>query len=389
MPLRVTINQKALRRILGGHPWIFRSDLEKIEASGPGPVSVFSTQGKLLGQALYSPQSQIALRMMTRGEEKITASLIHERIAKALALRKKYFPNSKIYRAVFGESDGLPSLIVDRFEQVVVFQSLSAGLEVFKEKIVESLQQLEQPCSIVERNDSSVRLKEGLEKIVQVVRGQDFKTVEISVAGYRYQISPLHGQKTGFFLDQRINAITTGRYLSGDILDVFCNSGQFSFQASPRARHLTCVDFSQEVIDQLDNNAHLNGIHDLTLHRANGFDFLKDADQAKKSYDGIVLDPPAFVKSKASLGAAHRGYKEINLRAMRLLRPGGILATFSCSQNLAAETWLQILHQAALDAKRTVRVLELLHQPPDHPWTLGIPETRYLKGAILEVGASA
>ncbi len=369
MPLRVTINQKALRRILGGHPWIFRSDLEKTEAEGPGPVSVFSPQGKLLGQALYSPQSQIALRMMTRGEEKITPTLIHTRIAKALALRKKLFPTSKIYRAVFGESDGLPSLIVDRFDQVLVFQSLSAGLEIFKETLIESLQELEHPCSIVERNDSSVRLKEGLEKITQVVRGQDLKTVEISVAGYRYQISPLSGQKTGFFLDQRINAVNVARYLSGDLLDVFCNSGQFSFQASPRA-------------------AQLNGINSLTLHRANGFDFLKDADQAKKAYDGVVLDPPAFVKNKASLGAAYRGYKEINLRAMRLLRPGGILATFSCSQNLSSETWLQVLHQSALDAKRTVRVLELLHQPPDHPWTLGIPETRYLKGAVLEVGSS-
>lgn len=383
--MKIIINQKAVQRWNSGHPWIFRSDLIEVEMSQPGPVSVVTEKGKLLGEALYSPKSLIALRRMSMGSEKITESLIRERIEKAYQWRKEIFPNETAYRVVFGEADGLPSLIIDRFGDVVAFQSLSAGMELFKECIVQTLKKLFQPRSILERNDAVIREKEGLPLLRQVVWGEDPKEVRFDFGGKTFSFEPLEGQKTGFFLDQRFNALEAGRLLKGEILDAFCYVGQFGILASSRASQLTFVDSSEKALDQTKKNAQANGISSAEFHSANVFDYLKDCDQKKRRFDGVSLDPPAFVKSRAALKGALAGYKEINLRAMRLLNPGGILVTSSCSQHLRSEDFEMMLVSAARDAKRHVQILEKRGQPIDHPILLSMPESEYLKCYILRL----
>lgn len=385
LPMKVTINQKAWQRLVQGHPWIFRSDLLKIEASEPGPVSVYSKEDRLLGQALYSPKSRIALRMMTKGEAKIDEVLIRERMKQAIAWRETTLPEEKCRRLIFGEADGLPSLIVEQYHGSLVFQTLSAGMEIYKESIVEFLKESLEPQCIIERNDVPSRDLEGLEKIQQIYWSQAEPESQVEILGKNYQVDCLSGQKTGFFLDQRFNAQRVGSYLKGKLLDAFSHSGQFAFQAGPRVEQILCVDQSAEAIQAISANAKLNSDQRVQSRQANVFDFLKEADQNQDCYDSIVLDPPAFVKSKAALKKAMAGYKEINLRALKILRSEGILASFSCSQNLSREDFLQVLTRAAKDAKRQVQVIEEFSQPPDHPWRPNIPETHYLKGFLLRV----
>lgn len=383
--MKVTINQKGMERIQQGHLWIFRSDLTRVEEEVAGPTAVLGPKGQTLGQALYSPKSLIALRMMTLGQEKITAGLIRTRIEEADRLRHRWDPESTVYRAVFAEGDFLPSLIVDRYGEVLVFQTLSAGMEVFKEDIVQGLIELYRPRSVVERNDAGIRGKEELPLIKQVVYGEDLREVEIVVGRRRLAFAPLEGQKTGFFLDQRFNALRAARYLEGEILDAFSYVGQFALQAADRASHITCLDASEEAARQVERNAALNGLENISTLSANVFDVLKGWDGEGKKFDGICLDPPAFVKSRSDLQQALRGYKEINLRAMRLLKRGGILVTSSCSQNLATGEFEEMLLSAAKDTRRQVQVLERLGQAPDHPSLLAMPETRYLKCFIARI----
>jgi len=325
------------------------------------------------------------VRIMTQGNEKITAGLIRERIERAYEYRKQLFSNSNIYRLIFGEADHLPSLIIDRFDDVFVFQTLSAGMETFKDTMIEILKELFHPRSIVERNDATVRQREELPLIKQVIFGENPQEVLINFGEKKFGFNPLEGQKTGFFLDQRFNATQAARYLSGDILDVFSYVGQFAIHAADHASSIECVDSSEKAIEQLKRNAEHNQLTNIQTVCQNAFDYLKTCDQNKRKFDSICLDPPAFVKSRAAIKQAIKGYKEINLRAMRMIKPGGILVTSSCSQNLKAEQFEKLLGDAAHDAKREIQVLEKRGQPSDHPWLFTMPETNYLKCYILRV----
>ncbi len=383
--MKITINKKGANRWLQGHPWIFRSDIVRTDSLVPGVVEVFQEKGKRLGEGLYSPKSLIALRMMTHGEEKITGPLIQKRLQHALAERQKLFPQHQAYRAVFGEADSLPSLIVDRFGDLLVFQTLSAGMEIFKNTIIQTLVELLSPRSIIERNDSQVREKEGLAIIKQAVVGEAPREVIFEFENKRFAFDPLEGQKTGFFLDQRFNAIQASTYVQGKMLDAFSYVGQFGIHASHKADTVTFVDSSERAIEQLKHNISLNGLQNVQTVCLNVFDYLKQMDEKKEKFDCISLDPPAFVKNRSQLKAAIRGYKEINLRAMRLLTPGGILITSSCSQHLNPHMFEKILLEASLDAKRSLQILEKRGQPSDHPILLAMPETEYLKCYILKV----
>lgn len=383
--MKVTINQKALERLQGGHDWIFRSDLVAVEKEQAGVASVWSEKGKLWGEALYSPKSLIALRFMTRGPEKITPGLIRDRIQLADRRRREIYPEEEAYRVVFGEADRLPSLIVDRFADLLVFQTLSAGMDTFKKTVVEVLRGLFAPRAIIERNDSTVRQREELPLLRQSVYGEAPQEASFRFQGRTIHFDPIEGQKTGFFLDQRFNAAEAGRFAHGEMLDAFCYVGQFGLQGAPRASSVLCVDASEPALAFAARNAELNGLGNLQTRCANAFDFLKECDQEKRRFDTISLDPPAFVKNRAALKPALRGYKEINLRAMRLLRPGGILISSSCSQHLSSSLFEKTLAEAARDAKRRVQILEKRGQPADHPILLGVPETEYLKCYILRV----
>jgi 23S rRNA (cytosine1962-C5)-methyltransferase len=286
---------------------------------------------------------------------------------------------------VFGEADEIPSLILDRFGDVWVFQSLSAGLESFKSDLIDIIRKLFSPTCLVERNDVSVREKEELPKIRQVLFGNCPPDLIREIEGFKFIIDPLEGQKTGFFLDQRFNAKAAGPFFRGRLLDCFCHSGQFSIQAAGQTEEIVCVDQSETALEQVKKNAALNEIHKITVHQDNVFDFLKTQYRENKKWDGIVLDPPAFVKSRSAFEGAVRGYKEINLRALKLLKSGGRLATFSCSQNLSREKFLEIITMAGEDAGRPVKILTEFSQPPDHPRLLAMPESNYLKGYLLQV----
>lgn len=383
--MKIRLTEKAMIRLKKGHPWIFRSDLASVEGDRAGPAEVLSPKGKSVGQGLYSPKSQIALRMMTRAGEKITAELIRNRLEKSLAWRRARLKGEETFRWVFGESDGLPSLIVDRYSKALVIQTLSAGMEYFKDEVVSLLRELDQPDLIVERNDVAVREKEGLPSAAQVLWGEGPTETEVTLLGRRFRVNLLEGQKTGLFLDQRFNAQGAASWFKGRVLDGFCYNGQWALHASPHADSVLCVDQSEGALAQVTENARLNHLENIQTQRANVFDFLKTQDEKKEKWDGISLDPPAFVKSRSEKAGALRGYKEIYLRALKLLNPGGILVSSSCSQNLSREDFLEILRQAARDTHRTVQIVTELTQAPDHPVLLTMPETYYLKGFVLRV----
>ncbi|HEX5033982.1 MAG TPA: hypothetical protein VFW62_05835, partial [bacterium] len=277
--MKVTINQKAQERLIRGHDWIFRSDLVQVEAETAGPAEVVGEKGKLWGRALYSPKSLIALRMMTRGTEPIDGGLIKERIRQAIARREAWYPGEGVYRAVFGEADGLPSLVVDRFGETLVFQTLSAGMETFKASVVEALRELS-PRALIERNDSIVRQREELPLIRQALDGEAPAEAEFTFAGKRFAFRPLEGQKTGFFLDQRFNAAAAARYAHGAMLDAFSYVGQFGIHAASRVESVLAVDVSGPALRQVEQNAKANGLGHVSILEANAFDFLKEADQA-------------------------------------------------------------------------------------------------------------
>ena len=385
--MKVTINQKAQERLIRGHDWIFRSDLAQVEAEEAGPAEVVGEKGKVWGQALYSPKSLIALRMMTRNAEKIDRQLIRERIRQAIARREAWYPGEGAYRAVFGEADGLPSLIVDRFDETLVFQTLSAGMETFKASVVETLRELLKPKALIERNDSIVRQREELPLIRQALGGEAPAEAHFRFAGKNFGFQPLEGQKTGFFLDQRFNAAAAARYAHGAMLDAFSYVGQFGIHAASRVDSVLAVDASGPALRQVERNAQANELSNVSVLEANAFDFLKEADHEGRRFDTISLDPPAFVKNRASLQQAIRGYKEINLRALRMLNEGGILITSSCSQHMSAELFERMLAEAAKDARRRLQILERRGQPADHPILLAMPETDYLKCYILRVSS--
>lgn len=382
------VSPRGAARWRRGHPWIYRSDVVEPPASGPGVVPVRTADGAPLGMALWSPASTIALRMLTSDEREIGPDFWAERVDAAIALRAAQGLGSgedtTAWRVVHGEADGLPSLVVDRYEDVLVVQLLSAGLEARRAEIIDVLVQRLSPRGILARNDAPVRRHEGLPRRVEVLHGIVPDEVVIREGGVAYVAALTTGQKTGAFLDQRENRIRAGQLARGRALDCFAYHGSFALHLARGAEHVTAVDSSEAALARAAQNARLNGLENIELREANVFDFLREEESAGARYDVVVLDPPAFAKRRDAVERALRGYKEINLRAMRLLAPGGHLCTFSCSYHVGPDLFREMLESAAADAGRPLRWVEWRGQAADHPAVLQIPETAYLKGAIIQ-----
>ena len=381
------ISPKSVARLRAGHVWVYRSDVTGADGIPPGAlVNVLDSRGKALGSALYSSASQIALRMLSQRPLPPTElpGLLRDRLHASLEYRKRVVHDSDAYRLVFSEADRLPGLIVDRYNDIVSFQALTQAVDQRKEGLLAQLCDELQPAAIVERVEPRIRELEQLPATeTRVVRGDRGQTV-VTMNGVRFHCDLLAGQKTGAFLDQRENYAAAARYARGQALDVFCYQGGFALHLASRCESVTGVDSSRPALEQAEQNAALNG-REVEWIEANAFDLLRDYADAGTQYDTIVLDPPAFAKTKRALDTAMRGYKELNLRALKMLRPGGLLVTCSCSFHVGEGDFLAMLTGAAVDAHRTVRILEKRGQAQDHPVVLGIPETSYLKCFLLSV----
>jgi 23S rRNA (cytosine1962-C5)-methyltransferase len=379
------VSASGARRWEGGHPWIFRSDVRQAPDRAAGPVAVHDARGKPLGIALWSPTSEIAFRLLDADPDAlIDASWWAARIARAAERRVPVAASCNAYRVVHAEADGCPSLIVDRYGAYLVVQLLSAGLDACREDVVAALIEALSPEGILARNDASVRGREGLPRLVETLAGNVPREVEVEEHGIRYLAAPHDGQKTGAFLDQRENRVRIGSLARGEALDCFSYHGSFALHLARAADRVTALDSSASALVRAEANAVLNRLTNLRFVEANAFEWLRDAERRGERYDTIVLDPPAFAKSRASVTSALRGYKEINLRAMRLLPSGGVLFTASCSYHITKPLFLEMLHAAAGDAGRRMALVEFRGQPRDHPEVLTIPETGYLKAAIVE-----
>jgi 23S rRNA (cytosine1962-C5)-methyltransferase len=369
-------------RIAVGHPWIYRADLAEARAEAGDIVLVRSKRGRPLGRALYSSASQIALRMLTYGDEPADAGLIRRRLESAIAFRESLAIDATAFRVVHGEADLLPSLIVDRYGEHLVVQALSQGMDRLLPEVVATLNELLHPRGVLARNDPRVRVLEGLEQRVEVVSGDVPETVGVTETGIEYDVDLRKGQKTGLFLDQRENRAAAAAYARGRLLDCFSYHGGFALVLGRRCQETIAIDASEDAIGQLRANAARNGVA-VDARVGNVFDELRGLERLHERFETIVLDPPAFAKNKASVARAAAGYKEINLRALRLLNPGGTLVTCSCSYNIGEAQFAQIVYEAAVDARAHVTVLEKRMQGRDHPVLLGVPETYYLKCFIL------
>jgi 23S rRNA (cytosine1962-C5)-methyltransferase len=377
------------RRALAGHPWIYPGEIERIEGDpAPGdPVEVKDARGRFVGRGYINPRSQILVRLLTWQDEAIDEAFLRRRIQSAIDLRKRWAPEADACRIVFGEADLLPGLIVDRYGEILVVQFLTAGIEVLSETIVGLLIEALKPLGIYARNDSPARQLEGLERTSGFLRGQFETTLQISEGGVRFWVDIAAGQKTGLFLDQRENRLRLRSLAEGrEVLDAFCYTGGFGLHAAAAgAASVLGLELSKEAAALAAKNAELNGFGGIVrIVEGNAFDELRSLDRDAARFDLIVLDPPAFTKGKEALQSAIRGYKEINLRAMKLLREGGILVTCSCSYHLSAELFHEMLAAAASDAHRRFRLIEFRTQARDHPVLLHVRETHYLKCALLE-----
>ncbi|HKC48821.1 MAG TPA: class I SAM-dependent rRNA methyltransferase [Gemmatimonadales bacterium] len=377
------VSAKGAARWAAGHPWIYKTDVVVSPRRGPGIVPVHDRRGAQLGQALFSPRSEIRLRFLTAQPQPIDAAWWRFRIAACAARREGI--QASAYRVVHGEGDGLPSLVVDRYGPYVVAQLLSAGLEAVRADVLDGIREALEPTGILLRHDTAVRRHEDLPLDVELVHGEVPDAVEVREGDVRYLAAPRHGQKTGAFLDQRENRQLVAALArpGGRALDVFTYHGSFALQLARTAAAVLAVDQSREALDLAAQNAALNGRTTITWREANAFDFLRTLERARERFDTVVLDPPAFAKTRASLPRAIAGYKEINLRAMRLLAPEGLLYTASCSYHLRRPEFLEMLAAAGRDSGRRLELLRLTGAASDHPEILTIPETGYLKGALL------
>ncbi len=382
----VTIGPRGIERVLSGHLWIYRADVTDDSGIEPGAiVQVVDRKRRFWGQALYSSQSQIALRLLTRESRPFDRAFLAERIRAAAAFREHVVEGAGAYRLVAAEGDLLPSLIIDRYAECFVLQTLSQGMERLKPTVVEILQEQFTPLSILERNDVAVRSLEGLPEQVGVLAGEDVSEIVVEEHGMKFCYDLKHGQKTGGFLDQRENRGAARQYARGRLLDCFAYTGGFSTALARQCESVLGVETSAEALKLARRNQELNGITNIEWQEANCFDFLKAADQEGRRFDTIVLDPPTFARQKSSRESALRGYKELNLRALKILNPGGYLITCSCSFHVSEPDLLEVVASAALDAHRTVVVVERRTQSRDHPILLTMPETHYLKCLILRV----
>jgi len=380
----VIVAAKGAARWQAGHPWIYRTDVYDEPGDVPGIVAVTDRRGRHLGQALYSPKSEIRLRLLTRGREPVDATWWQRSIARAAARRAGLAATA--YRVVHAEGDGLPSLVVDRYGPYVVAQLLSAGLEQVRDDVLAGIGAALAPQGILLRNDSAIRRHEGLPLEVTLASGEVPKVVEVVEADVRYAAALWTGQKTGAFLDQRENRLLVGEHAGrggARALDLFTYHGSFALHLARRAAAVVAVDTSAEALARGQENATLNGLTNIVWREANAFDVLRELERRDERFDTVVLDPPAFAKSKQSLVRALAGYKEINLRAMRLLEPGGVLFTCSCSYHVNRSVFLEMVADAARDSGTRLELLAVTGAGRDHPEIVNVPETGYLKGALL------
>ncbi len=388
----VKISPRGASRLKDGHVWVYRSDIVSAEGVPPGSlVRVQDHRGRPLGSALYSSSSQIAIRLISSEPVADFPALLRQRIAEAIAYREGIVRDTNAYRIIFSEADFLPGLIVDRYNDVLSMQILTQAMdaEIVRETVISELTDRLHPASIVERVDPRVRQLEDLPpRSSGQVQGEKASTI-FTMNGVQFHFDSLEGQKTGAFLDQRENYAAAAQYAHGEALDVFCYQGGFALHLVRRCLHVTGVDSSRPALEVADQNAALNrqgqSQREIEWIEANAFDLLKDYSASGQRYDTIVLDPPAFAKSKRDLDAALRGYKELNLRALKMLRPGGVLVTCSCSYHVSQADFLEVLADAARDAQRNLRLVEIRGQAKDHPVLLNIPETAYLKCVIAIV----
>jgi 23S rRNA (cytosine1962-C5)-methyltransferase len=383
----VQVNRKAADRVASGHPWIFSSDiLDRDGAQAGEAVKVTDHRGRPLGTAHYSSTSQISLRMLSRQLEPVDRDFYLRRLRAAEQHRRTVVHDSDAYRVVHGEADLLPALIVDRYGDYLVVQTLNQGMDAAKSDILSCLQEIHQPKGIVARNDAAVRTKEQLPLEKGVLCGEVPDIVSVKMNDLTLAADLLHGQKTGIFLDQRQNYRAAARYARGGrALDCFTSTGGFALHLAGKVESVEAVDSSGPALATARANAAANSIENVDWREADVFELLTGYASARRNFSLVVLDPPAFAKSRQKVDAAAAGYKEINLRALRLLNPGGVLVTCSCSHHISEAMLLELVAQASLDANRQIRVLERRTQAQDHPILLTVPETLYLKCLILEV----
>jgi len=379
----VTINRRGEERLRSGHPWIYKSDVAKTDARGGEIVRIIGPRDRVLGQALYSDRSEIALRFLTHDETPAGSELWRSRLLQAIRFRDTLAIDATAYRLVHGEADLLPSLIVDRYGDYLVLQALSQGIDRLIPELTRLLVELVEPAGILARNDPRVRLLEGLEQRVEVLCGTVPEEIEVREGPVRYAVDPYHGQKTGLFLDQRENRAAALQYARGRLLDAFSYNGGFALALAPRCDEVTAIDISEDAVARIRMNAARNGLAHVEARAMNVFDELRELERRGEQFDTIVLDPPAFAKNKGAVAKALSGYKEINLRALKLLRSGGFLITCSCSYNVGEADFADVLASAAVDARADVAVVEKRMQARDHPVLMTVPETYYLKCFIL------
>ena len=380
---QVVVSARGESRLRDGHLWIYRSDLTQVHASAGDIVQVVGPRSRGLGYALYSDRSQIALRLVTFGDQSPDGRLWSSRIQSALRFRETLAIDATAYRLIHGEADLLPSLVVDRYGDYLVVQALSQAVDRLLPELVRVLVELTGASGVLARNDPKVRLLEGLDQRVELVHGQVPEKVVVREGAIEYEADLWRGQKTGLFLDQRENRAAARAYAHGRLLDCFSYNGGFALQLGRACSEVIAVDISEDAVTRVQANAARNDLSHVQTLAANVFDDLRRREQEGERFDTIVLDPPAFAKNKAAVPNALVGYREINRRALKLLRIGGTLVTCSCSYNVDEATFGQVVHEAALDAGSRVTVVEKRMQSRDHPVMLGIPETYYLKCLIL------
>ncbi len=378
------------KKLFEGHPWVYRNEIEKIDGDvTPGDlVDVVDFRGKFVGRGFINPISLITVRLLTHRNEEITDSTMIQRVKDAIEYRRYFHrEDTDCARILFGEADLLPGVIADQFGEVIVLQTLALGMQKYEKIIADTLIAELSPKTLILRNDEPIREKEGMTLTREVYYGDEIRKTQISENGIRLQVDVFSGQKTGYFLDQKANHRRIAPFVNGKrVLDCFTYTGAFAMNAAKYgAEEVLAVDISQEAIDTARENARLNGFSQITFETANAFDTLRELGKEKRTFDVVVLDPPAFTKSKAALTGAIRGYKEINLSAMKLLPPKGILATHSCSYHMPEAVFVETVLSAAHDLRRQVRIIDLCKQDFDHPLLAGYPESHYLKSLWLEM----
>lgn len=388
----IKVSPRGASRLKSGHVWVYKSDVLAADGIAPGSLVTISDQrGKPLGTALYSSTSQIAIRMISQEPVSDLSALLRQRLADAIAYREKFVSGTNAYRLVFSEADFLPGLIVDLYNDILSMQILTQAMDanLVRDTVISELTGKLKPASVIERVDPRVRELESLPARTSGLLHGEKTSTTFTMNGVQFHYDALEGQKTGAFLDQRENYAAAAKYAKGETLDVFCYQGGFALHLAAVCDQVTGVDSSRPALEVADQNAALNQKlfkeKEIEWIEANAFDLLKDYASANRRYDTIVLDPPAFAKTKRDLDSAMRGYKELNLRALKMLRPGGILVTCSCSYHVNEASFLEMLAAAALDARRTLRLAEVRGQSKDHPVLLNVPETAYLKCLIAHV----